>query len=128
MSSNRPYPPHAPPARPISEYVVMSWHWFGPDGAATGPRPPPGAPVPPAPAAAASPPAGGAPRPGSTRRGGGARPEKIRGELTIAAFPGSASGTLITSRRNLAVFGSSIGPSAQPGSSSAERTRDDPDT
>ncbi len=42
------------------------------------------------------------PRPGSTRRGGGARPVKMRGELTIAAFCGAASGTLITSRRKRA--------------------------
>ena len=33
----------------------------------------------------------------------------MRGELTIAAFCGAASGTLITSRRKRAVFGSSIG-------------------
>ncbi len=46
----------------------------------------------------------------------------------MAAFSGAASGTLITSRRKRAVFGSSIGPSVQPGSSSAERTRDEPDT
>src|SRR5690349_8386970 len=48
------------------------------------------------------------PRPGSTRRGGGASPWKIRGELTIAAFCGAASGTLITSRRKRAPSGSSI--------------------
>jgi len=52
----------------------------------------------------------------------------MRGELTIAAFSGAASGTRMTSRRNRALFESSIGPSAQPGSSSAERTRDEPDT
>ena len=52
----------------------------------------------------------------------------MRGELTIAAFSGAASGTWITSSRNRAVFGSSIGPSLHPGSSSSERTRADPDT
>src|SRR5690606_13247945 len=31
MSSSIPYPPQAPPARPISGYTVMSWHWVGPD-------------------------------------------------------------------------------------------------
>ena len=52
----------------------------------------------------------------------------MRGELTIAAFSGAASGTLITSRRNSAVFGSSMPAFTQPGSSSAERTPDEPDT
>jgi hypothetical protein len=52
----------------------------------------------------------------------------MRGELTMAACSGAASGTLITSMRNSAVFGSSCGASRQPGSSSADRTRDEPDT
>src|ERR1044071_6872124 len=30
MSSSSPYPPHAPPARPIAGKTVMSWHWLGP--------------------------------------------------------------------------------------------------
>ena len=46
----------------------------------------------------------------------------------MAACCGAASGTLITSSRNRAVFGSSIPPSSQPGSSSADRTRDVPET
>src|SRR6186997_304237 len=58
MSSSKPRPPHAPPARPISEYTVMSWHWFGPRGVGGGPfgvgRPPPRPPAPPRPAAAAA--------------------------------------------------------------------------
>ena len=54
----------------------------------------------------------------------------MRGELVIAAFCGAASGTLITSSRNRALFGSAAsGPvSAQPGSSSAERTPAVPET
>src|SRR5688500_9388810 len=153
MLSSRPYPPQAPPARPMSGYTVMSWHWFGPDGGrAPGPPGPPGPPAPaaaaagaPAGASAGGAPAGasgaaGAPATagapgvalaalgrGSTRRGGGARSLKMRGELTMAAVSGAASGTLITSMRNRAVFGSSIGPSKQPASSSSERTPADPE-
>src|SRR6185436_4379298 len=41
MSSSSPSPAHAPPARPISGYTVMSWHWFGPVGGPPRPRPPP---------------------------------------------------------------------------------------
>ena len=52
----------------------------------------------------------------------------MRGELTIAAVCGAASGTLITSRRKRALSGSSTGPSLQPGSSSAERTPAEPET
>jgi hypothetical protein len=52
----------------------------------------------------------------------------MRGWLTIEAVAGAASGTLMTSIRNRAVLGSSMSPSAQPGSSSAERTPDEPDT
>ena len=115
----------------------MSWHWFGPVGGPCGPRPrpPPGAAAP-APAAAGAPaggapaaaaPAGGAPaapaapgaaaapgappRPLTASRSGllGATGSllKMRGELTIAAVCGALSGTLITSRRKRAVFGSS---------------------
>ena len=37
MSSSRPYPAHAPPARPIAGYSVMSWHCVGPVGTGLGP-------------------------------------------------------------------------------------------
>src|ERR1700694_4494092 len=40
MSSNTPYPPQAPPARPIAGYTVMSWHCCGPIGGPF-PLPPP---------------------------------------------------------------------------------------
>ena len=52
----------------------------------------------------------------------------MRGELTMAAFSGAASGTWMTSMRKRAVFGSSIGPSRQPGSSSGDRTPAEPET
>src|SRR5437899_11570171 len=29
MSSRRPYPPHAPPGRPIAGYTVISWQCVG---------------------------------------------------------------------------------------------------
>jgi len=61
-------------------------------------------------------------------RGATGKPLKIRGELTIAAVSGFANGTLMTSRRKRAELGSSIPPSAQPGTSSAERTPAVPDT
>ena len=70
-------------------------------------------------------------RPAASRsglRGGTGSSLKMRGELTIAAFSGAASGTLITSSRNRAVFGSSMPPSWQPAASSAERTPAVPDT
>ena len=48
---------------------------------------------------------------------------KMRGRLTIAAFSGFFSGTLITSMLKSAVFGSSSGlRPEQPASSSPERT------
>ena len=81
------------------------------------PRPPP--------LAVARGPAHRAPR---SLRGGTGRPWKMRGELTIAAVTGASSGTLITSRRNRAVFGSSMPPSAHPGTSSADRTPAVPET
>src|SRR5262245_11997098 len=34
ISSSRPSPAQAPPARPTSGYTEMSWHWFGPVGVA----------------------------------------------------------------------------------------------
>jgi len=61
-------------------------------------------------------------------RGGTGSALNTRGELTIAAVCGAASGTLITSSRNRALFGSSMPPSWQPGSSSAERTLEVPET
>ena len=60
--------------------------------------------------------------------GGAVRSLKIRGELTIAARSGCASGTLMTSIRNRADLGSSIGPLRHPGSSVGERTPADPET
>ena len=62
---------------------------------------------------------------GDLRRDAAARARswKMRGELTIAACSGCASGTLMTSMRNSAMFGSSSGAaSEQPGSSLGERT------
>ena len=48
---------------------------------------------------------------------------KMRGRLTIVAFSGAASGTLMTSMLKSAVFGSSFGsPPEQPASSSPDRT------
>ena len=53
---------------------------------------------------------------------------KIRGEDTIAACSGCASGTLMTSIRNRAEFGSSSGMAAeQPASSLGERTLEEPE-
>ena len=57
-----------------------------------------------------------------------AGPGRSRGELTIAARSARSSGTLITSSRNRAVFGSSMPPSVHPGTSSADRTAAVPDT
>ncbi len=52
----------------------------------------------------------------------------MRGELTIAACSGCASGTRITSIRKSAEFGSSLGGAPeQPGSSSAGRTGAEPE-
>ena len=60
--------------------------------------------------------------------GAGARSLKIRGEDTMAARSGCASGTLITSIRNSALFGSSSGYSReQPGSSVGDRTPAEPE-
>ena len=64
-----------------------------------------------------------------TMRRRGARSLKIRGELTIAACSGWASGTLMTSIRNSAEFGSWSGASLEhPGSSLGERTGAEPET
>jgi hypothetical protein len=52
---------------------------------------------------------------------GATRSWKIRGELTIFAWSGWASGTLITSILNCAVLGS-FGEITQPASSDGERT------
>src|SRR5881296_2364398 len=61
--------------------------------------------------------------------GGAVRPLKIRGELTMAACSGWASGTLMTSMRNSALFGFESGDAAtHPGSSLGERTGADPET
>ena len=49
------------------------------------------------------------PRASSRARGPRPGPSKIRGELTIAAWSGWASGTLMTSMRKCAEFGSSSG-------------------
>ena len=62
------------------------------------------------------------------RAGTWPRPSKIRGELTIAACSGCASGTLMTSIRNFAEFGSWSGLAlTQPASSLGERTADEPE-
>jgi hypothetical protein len=61
-------------------------------------------------------------------RGGACRPLKMRGELTMAADAGFASGTLMTSMRNSAEFGSLAGAAAEhPGSSASERTFAEPE-
>ena len=53
----------------------------------------------------------------------------MRGALTSAALLGSASGTLMTSMRKSAVFGSTSGCAPeQPASSPGERTPAEPDT
>ena len=113
MSSRMPLPWHAPAARPISGYAVMSWHVFVfgigeygvPDGC-SGCRGsvfcrPLNAPV--------------------------AGSVKIRGWLTIAAVSGAASGTLMTSIRHCVglpvVTGAAVaGAFSQPASSAAGRT------
>ncbi len=59
---------------------------------------------------------------------GATRLSKIRGELTIAACSGWATGTLMTSMRNQAVLGSCDGIAAvHPASSLGERTADEPE-
>ncbi len=61
--------------------------------------------------------------------GGGASESKMRGELTIAASCGAASGTLMTSMRNSELFGFESGDCrTHPGSSVGERTGAEPDT
>ena len=61
--------------------------------------------------------------------GGAFSPSKIRGELTMCAAAGFASGTRMTSIRNSAEFGSSLGGAlTHPGSSSAGRTGAEPET
>ena len=53
----------------------------------------------------------------------------MRGELTIVACSGWASGTRMTSMRKSAEFASSSGEvAAHPGSSLGERTPDEPET
>jgi hypothetical protein len=54
-------------------------------------------------------------------------PVKMRGELTIAACSGWATGTLMTSMRNSAEFGS-CAAATHPASSWSERTGPDPET
>src|SRR5437660_735550 len=61
--------------------------------------------------------------------GGAARESKIRGEATMAACCGVASGTLITSIRNSELLGFESGDSrTQPASSLGERTGAEPET
>ena len=61
-------------------------------------------------------------------RGGATRSLKIRGELTIAACSGCASGTLMTSMRNSAELGSLSGVArTHPDSSLGERTPAEPE-
>ena len=53
----------------------------------------------------------------------------MRGELTIAAVCGAASGTLMTSMRNSELFGFESGDCrTQPGNSDGERTGAEPET
>jgi hypothetical protein len=59
--------------------------------------------------------------------GGAASPSKNRGELTIAACAGFASGTLMTSMRKYAEF-ESFTARTQPGSSFGDRIDDEPET
>src|SRR5262249_40326166 len=60
--------------------------------------------------------------------GTGARSLKIRGEETMAALDGSASGTLMTSIRDSAALGSLSGARLeQPASSVGERTGAEPE-
>jgi hypothetical protein len=66
---------------------------------------------------------------GSAWRGGAVRSWKMRGELTMCAFVGSASGTWMTSMRKSAEFGSSSGFAPEhPGSSFGDRTGAEPET
>src|SRR5438445_9774763 len=61
--------------------------------------------------------------------GGAVRPLKLRGELTMAACSGWASGTLMTSIRKRALFGFESGDEAtQHGSSLGERHGAEPET
>ena len=103
-----PLPEQAPAARPTSGNTVMSWHWLViRELCVPGPWLPP------------------CHRPAMLPVFGSA---KMRGRLTIAAFSGAASGTLITSMLKSAVFGSSFGSlPEQSVSSSAERTGPVPD-
>src|SRR3954451_13167949 len=60
--------------------------------------------------------------------GGATRLSKIRGELTMAACSGCASGILMTSMRNQAELGSLVGIAAtQPDSSLEDRTGEEPE-
>jgi hypothetical protein len=103
-----PFPEHAPAAIPRSGNTVMSWHWF-----VTLVRCDPSPCWPPSHSPAMLPVAGSA---------------KMRGRFTTRASSGLASGTLITSMLNSAVFGSSFGSAPEhPASSSAARTGAVPD-
>src|SRR5207244_12355094 len=97
LSKRIPLPEHAPAARPIAEYTVMSWHWLVGVGLSlpwVSPLIKPAI----------------APVRGSIN---------TRGLFTTAAFCGAASGTLIMSMRNRAVLGFCSGaPPEHPASSS----------
>ena len=108
MSRRIPFPEHAPAARLSALYTVMSWHmlvW------AVDCVPGPCAP------------------PFHKPRTALAESAKMRGELTIRAFCGAATGTLITSILNRDVVVSLSDVSAlQPVSSDPERTGPVPET
>ena len=124
MSTSRPNPPHAPPAKPAGGYSVMSWHCCGPGGIGGPARPPPPPPPrPPRPPPAAAPPR--PPRPAAVaarssrfRRRTSVAPRSSRGRpefrfVTTVAAAGFASGTLMTSILNNWLFGSASGDSAE---------------
>src|SRR5207244_12439650 len=97
MSKRIPLPEHAPAARPIAEYTVMSWHWLVGVGLSlpwVSPLIKPAI----------------APVRGSIT---------TRGLFTTVAFCGAASGTLMMALRNGGVLGvCSVSPPDHPATSS----------
>src|SRR5690242_18436961 len=108
ISRSIPFPEHAPAAMLSALNTVMSWHMLVCDVVWV-----PGPCVPPF----------------HKPRTGLAESAKMRGELTIRAFCGAASGTLMTSILNRDVVVSvSDAPRLQPVSSDPERTGPVPET